>query len=282
MKRFLAALLLAAGPWAAAGAAVVINEVVYNPEGSDAGFEWIELYNDGASAVSLAGWALQPDLNAPWADVTSSTLTLSGAIPAGGFFLIESSETATALPAGLVLPGLSLSNGSSKADGFRLLDASGGEVDRLVYGEPDEDRIGAEGGFGNEARAAAEGASLARIAGGRDRDNNKADFFEDATPTPAAENDPMGQVAAQCLSVPNPFLPAIQPLVTFTTPESLLTQPFHEVRIYTVAGELIRTLPQAFQWDGRNEHGDLVTTGLYHFVLETEGGKRRGKVTVIR
>lgn len=282
MRRFLAAALIAAAPWLGAKAAVVINEVVYNPEGSDTGFEWVELYNNGVSAVSLSGWTLQLDVNAPWTNVTDSALALFGTIPAGGFFLMESSETATSLPAGLVLPGLSLSNGSSQADGLRLLDSFGAEADRLVYGTPDEDRIGAEGGFGQEALAVEEGASLARIAGGRDRDHNKADFFEDATPTPAAENDPMGQVAPQCLSVPNPFLPTIQPLVTFTTPESLLAQPFHEVRIYTVAGELIRTLPQAFQWDGRNEHGDLVTTGLYHFVLETEGGKRRGKVTVIR
>jgi hypothetical protein len=261
------------GAPAPASAAVVINEVGYDPAGSDTGLEWIELYNDGPSAVPVTGWSIQRDVNGVWTDTTT----------AGSFFLIEETESATPAPGDFVLPGtlLALSNAGSKADGFRLLDASGAEVDRLVYGSPDSDGIGAEGGAGREAAAVRSGSSLARITDGRDRQNNRTDFAEDATPTPRARNDPLGVVAEQCLSVPNPFTPATQTHVTFTTPESLLTPPFHEVRIYNVAGELVRTL-KAFQWDGRNDFGDLVSTGLYFYAFETEGGKRRGRVTVIR
>jgi hypothetical protein len=38
---------------------VVINEVMANPNGPEPQQEWIELYNDGSSAVSLAGYALE-------------------------------------------------------------------------------------------------------------------------------------------------------------------------------------------------------------------------------
>ena len=38
-----------------ASAQVVINEVMYNPQGSDSGREWVELYNQGSSDVTLVG-----------------------------------------------------------------------------------------------------------------------------------------------------------------------------------------------------------------------------------
>jgi len=37
---------------------VKINEILYNPLGADEGNEWIELYNDGESAVDLSGWTI--------------------------------------------------------------------------------------------------------------------------------------------------------------------------------------------------------------------------------
>lgn len=44
-----------------ATAAVVINEVCFNPVGSDSGQEWIELYNNGVEAINLKGYELYPD-----------------------------------------------------------------------------------------------------------------------------------------------------------------------------------------------------------------------------
>ena len=46
---------------AAALAQVVINEVLFDPTGSDTGLEWVELYNASDSAVNLSGWQLYPD-----------------------------------------------------------------------------------------------------------------------------------------------------------------------------------------------------------------------------
>ncbi len=38
--------------------AMVISEIYYDPEGSDATHEWIEVHNDGSESVDLAGWRL--------------------------------------------------------------------------------------------------------------------------------------------------------------------------------------------------------------------------------
>lgn len=35
---------------------LIINEIMYNPLGSDAGREWIEIYNDGTNTVNISGW----------------------------------------------------------------------------------------------------------------------------------------------------------------------------------------------------------------------------------
>jgi len=37
---------------------VVINEIMYNPSGSDTGREWIEVYNDESQEINLSGWKI--------------------------------------------------------------------------------------------------------------------------------------------------------------------------------------------------------------------------------
>lgn len=36
--------------------ALVFTEVMYNPEGSDSGYEWVEVYNDSDSTIDIFGW----------------------------------------------------------------------------------------------------------------------------------------------------------------------------------------------------------------------------------
>lgn len=40
------------------GVDVVINEIMYVPEGSDTGKEWIELYNNGTTTVNITNWVI--------------------------------------------------------------------------------------------------------------------------------------------------------------------------------------------------------------------------------
>jgi hypothetical protein len=57
------------------------------------------------------------------------------------------------------------------------------------------------------------------------------------------------------------------------------------IKIFTVAGHLVRTLPRANTrviWDLKNDSGDAVASGLYLYLLESDkGSKTRGKLVVI-
>ncbi|MFH1766646.1 MAG: lamin tail domain-containing protein, partial [Patescibacteria group bacterium] len=47
------------GTWAGQPDHLVINEVLYDPLGSDLGYEFIELYNPTNQAVDLSNWVIE-------------------------------------------------------------------------------------------------------------------------------------------------------------------------------------------------------------------------------
>lgn len=58
------------------------------------------------------------------------------------------------------------------------------------------------------------------------------------------------------------------------------------IRIYDVAGELVRTLQKdstinRVTWDGKNEYGEKVATGIYIYVISSPQDLRKGKIAVI-
>lgn len=66
-----------------------------------------------------------------------------------------------------------------------------------------------------------------------------------------------------------------------------------EVYLYNIAGELIRVLSskdmiesnQGYleaRWDGKNEAGEVVSYGVYIYVIKCKQGERRGKIALIR
>jgi hypothetical protein len=77
-----------AAPVSANALDVLINEVAWAGTLADANDEWIELHNPTSSAINLTGWILV-------ATDTSPTISLSGTIPAGGYFLLERSDNNT-------------------------------------------------------------------------------------------------------------------------------------------------------------------------------------------
>lgn len=55
------------------------------------------------------------------------------------------------------------------------------------------------------------------------------------------------------------------------------------VRIYTVNGELVRETDINVPWDGKNQQGALVASGVYLFLLTADdGASGRGKILLIR
>jgi len=90
---------------------------------------------------------------------------------------------------------------------------------------------------------------------------------------------------------PNPFIPNDGKAntgswiegegVTFTNPAPQVV----EIKIYTLAGELIAegTLPTRGEWiwNGRNQEGNKVASGIYLYIVTDPSGEKLGKLTVI-
>lgn len=77
-----------------ASAQVVINEIMYNPQGSDSGREWVELYNSGTADETMVGgsgkgsWRINDGSNHTLTDPNSGTGRGSLTIPAGGYLVV--------------------------------------------------------------------------------------------------------------------------------------------------------------------------------------------------
>lgn len=113
--------------------AVVINELHFNPadsQGSDDNYEFLELVNTGATAVSLAGWTLTG---------VAHTFAAGASIPAGGYLVLA--KTPATVQAFYGITGV-VAWGSGNLDNggewVRLQDASAVLVDELNYDDTAE------------------------------------------------------------------------------------------------------------------------------------------------
>ncbi|HNC08036.1 MAG TPA: lamin tail domain-containing protein, partial [Anaerolineales bacterium] len=100
---------------------IVINEVAWAGTGSAplSSDEWIELYNVGPSPVDLNGWKLKD---------STTTINLTGVIPAHGYFLLEKDDNTTVsdIPADLIYTSMELSN---SGETLTLYDATNKVID---------------------------------------------------------------------------------------------------------------------------------------------------------
>lgn len=157
-------------------AVVTINEIQYNPPGSQDG-EWIELHNQMAVNVDISGWSL--------ADGVTYKIPNGTVIAGGGYKIIAKS---TANPALTGIPGVlgpftgNLSNSGETID---LLNPSGRLMDRLVYSDSGDWPEAADGA----------GATLAKRKPGQAADN-PANWRASLSPggSPAALNFPASDV----------------------------------------------------------------------------------------
>ncbi len=125
-----------------AGAQVVINEVMYNTQGSDSGREWIELYNQGSAEVTMVAgsgkgsWRISDGSNHTLNDPAGGTGRGSLTIPAGGYLVIANDPTdfTSGEYAGgtysVVKSSISLNNSGTAVS---LIDGSGSVVDSMTY-----------------------------------------------------------------------------------------------------------------------------------------------------
>lgn len=169
----------------ASGDTVVLNEVMVNPEGEDAGFEWIELFNPTDADISVAGWEIVHASNAEDLDLADASVPGGVVVPAGGFLVLG----ATGVLEADVVMGLSLGNGSG-GDAVILQDCEGTRIDSVLYGPDNEDQITDDTGAVVEPyiTTVSSGASLARAVDGDDSDS-ASDWYASAYPTPGLTNE---------------------------------------------------------------------------------------------
>lgn len=167
----------------ASGPTVVLNELMVNPDGSDDGLEWIEIYNPLDTPVSIDGWGISWATNA--GNISEIDVVLPGGlvVPPGGFFVIgDELVEASDLVATLRLP-----NGTN-GDGVMLFDCEGTRVDTVIYGPNNDDMIDDDRGdvVPPYITSVSSGGSLARVEDGVDTDE-ASDWFG-TQPTPGASN----------------------------------------------------------------------------------------------
>ncbi|HET9940023.1 MAG TPA: lamin tail domain-containing protein [Candidatus Eisenbacteria bacterium] len=155
-----------------ARADLVLNEVLYDPDGADEGHEFVELWNPDSVAVPLDGVALE---------------TSDGARPGTWAVVWRANAGDIAGPRSPFVVGAArllaaLQNGP---DAIRLTRA-GAVLDLLGYGE-----LSDPGQYeGSPAPDAPSGASVARVEDGVDTELNRDDWAVAAEPTPGAANHP--------------------------------------------------------------------------------------------
>ncbi|MBN2564407.1 MAG: lamin tail domain-containing protein, partial [Candidatus Eisenbacteria bacterium] len=156
---------------------VLINEVLYDPEGPDTGLEFVELLNCGREGVLLTGWVLETGNGGSTDDWTVEWIggELDYLEP-GAIFLIGEADVESVPD--YVTP-LDLQNGP---DGVRLSDGIA-PVDVIGWGEP----LFQEYYEGAPAADVMSGRSLSRSPDCYDSDMNTIDLIG-SEPTPGARN----------------------------------------------------------------------------------------------
>lgn len=162
---------------------ILINEVMYDPAGTDTGYEWIELYNTLDETINIDGWSIQ----VAGTSFKTST-TLSGQIPPESFFLVCEQNIANC---DLTVSKLAFQNGGGATDGIQILDLEGKVIDAVFYDSPNSNNLSDENGLIVESQRSAgtvgSGESLGRKTT-VDTDNYANDFVKFTLPSPGVIN----------------------------------------------------------------------------------------------
>ncbi len=157
-----------------------INEFIYNPDGTDTGNEWVELYNAGTTALRLDDYTLQ-GAGTTWDEDFRFPGGVS--LAPGEFVLVGGANVG----ADYVADGMSIDNAGSGAGGLRLLDCEGNVLDTVLYGGDIEDDISGDGGSTEVVPEVSEAVSLGRYPDGGDTDA-ATDWIPYSAPSPGSAN----------------------------------------------------------------------------------------------
>ena len=164
-------------------ARVVINEVCYDPEGTDEHKEWLELYNAGTSDVDLAGSRIYYAGSSYQLAYSFSHFILRP----GRFVLLGGLD----VPHTHFTCNLSFQNGGEASDAICFVNADSSYTDTVIYDQPNTNNLPDDSGLPavQFAPDVPSGYSLARVADGYDSDNCLVDFCAEANPSPGTFNN---------------------------------------------------------------------------------------------
>ncbi|MCK9994734.1 MAG: lamin tail domain-containing protein, partial [Candidatus Krumholzibacteria bacterium] len=262
---------------------IVINEVMQNPYVlSDSDGEWFEVYNAGTSDVDMNGWYLMD------ADYDTTLIDNGGPliIHAGEYKVLGRNATAMA-GEGVTLfyqySGFTLGN---SADELYLANAGMEIVDSIVWDGgvvwPDPTGYSMQWtgvGDNNDGATWVDMGAPAFGSGDRGTPGSANDWV---SPVPSA-----GLKTALDPNYPNPFNPRTSFSFSLDKNERVT------LAVYDVRGSRVRTIvdsvmpagryDQQFSWDGVDDRGATVNSGMYFYRLTTESGfSQTGKMTLLK
>jgi hypothetical protein len=225
------------------------NETTIQDEAGDYD-DWLEIFNPGPAPAALGGLYLTDDL-----DDTDEWEFPDTTLAAGGFLIVWCDEDGGDGP---LHASFKLSAGGEEIGLFGSEIQGNVLIDSRVYGP-----------------------QIADISEGRETDGNLPWVLLNP-PTPGYQNNPLTDVIPQASTIvtlellptrPNPF--RTHTSVLFATPVAGEAA----VAIYDVAGRRIRTLlgervepgVHTLRWDGRDQKGRAVASGVYFVRLRVAG-----------
>ena len=264
-------------------AAIVINEINYNSADDYDTQDWVELTNNGGSAINLSGWEFKDENDSHVFIIPEQTILENGE------FIILAEDTAVFngfFPgSGVVIGNLDfgLSGGGEL---IRLYNGNGVLIDQVLYNDsspwPDE--------------ADGNGPTLELINPSFDNSLPESwNYSNEQYGTPGTENSVyQGLTAENVLPVPrhymlhqnypNPFNP--RTVIQYEVPIQVRVT----ITIFDLLGRKVVTLVDAVQgpgykaiaWDGKNKSGLPVGAGLYFYQIQTPTYIHTKKMILVR
>jgi hypothetical protein len=162
---------------------VIINEIFFDPVGSDSPNEWIELYNPTDQTVSMNNWKI----HVAGSSFTESS-TFTGQIPSHEYYIICENNVPNC---NLYVPKIAMQNGGGATDAVSIVNNNWVVIDQVFYDIPNVNNL--KDMFGNTVLS--NSASVIGVSGeslGRssfiDTNISAQDFFVYTTPTPGSQN----------------------------------------------------------------------------------------------
>ena len=261
---------------------IVINEINYNSSDEFDTKDWIELYNNGQESVNVSGWVFT-DENEDHRFTIPDTTT----IDTGGYIVLVQDVDAflnffeeTENVFGPFEFGL-----SGGGESISLFDISGRLVDRVEY---DDSHPWPTAPDGN-------GPTLELLSPELPNDIAGSWSFSSGNGTPGYVNsvteslfeDPEPIVPDETFlfpAYPNPFNSNVK--IKFNVP----SQKVIEISISNIVGEIVRVIKisnfnpgiYTISWDGKNEFGQDLSTGLYFCTLKTDNFNDTIKLLLVK